>query len=659
MLTRLGRIAVNMNRCTRLALVAMGIAGCAMARPQAQVSQAEVRLEAKDGKTQFQLGDVIRLELVFRDPAFAVAPAAKPITAASLRDALHPATGQLMVNSTDYGDIADSVTISPATGWFQWQGRSGHDYSTATPVDAAGVRVPIVLNQGYVFREPGHYEISVTTRRMGSNPVTTNTVAIDIAARSAGVEAKLVKNLNATIARASKCGDDGCNGSGLCKLQGKAAEQLAYLTGDDAARAKVKWLLDGTETETMIGGLAATRNQALQLELLKAAWADPSHVPDNTLQQALKSVERFARGQMEPGWVMVAQAPKNDSVTRELAEEYRQDLDRAIATLPQRTGSVRRDTVYSLIEDNDLSADQLALVKPVALDEFAHMEPLMQSMLIETRWNAIKDPSLAPALQAMIGRIDNDTDASTAMERLVELEGSAARPYVAEMVCRPQRGLLLDKLKGVTEDRLPEVDSCLSALLAKGERREHDFDWEQQALRAARFATPAILPAVKPAWTNPSQDATMLALLMRDAPQEAVALLEREPGIEWYPAYTVYETLNSKFPPEVLAWLRGPHAPTSTLEELARFGEAQDRALLEQRLAALHAAWQGREAEIEIAQPKTPAYQARNEESSLVGALLGAKAWTLTDEEKQQLVAGCMSVWCRAYAPHPAGSEHK
>lgn len=34
------------------------------------VSKADVRLEAKDGKTQFYLGDVIRLELVFRDTAF-------------------------------------------------------------------------------------------------------------------------------------------------------------------------------------------------------------------------------------------------------------------------------------------------------------------------------------------------------------------------------------------------------------------------------------------------------------------------------------------------------------------------------------------------------------------------------------------------------------
>ena len=36
----------------------------------APISQAEVRLEAHQGKTQFLLGDVIRLDLVFQDVAF-------------------------------------------------------------------------------------------------------------------------------------------------------------------------------------------------------------------------------------------------------------------------------------------------------------------------------------------------------------------------------------------------------------------------------------------------------------------------------------------------------------------------------------------------------------------------------------------------------------
>jgi hypothetical protein len=50
----------------------MGIIVSVVAQQPAPVSRAEVRLEAKDGQTQFQPGDVIRLELVFRDTAFQI-----------------------------------------------------------------------------------------------------------------------------------------------------------------------------------------------------------------------------------------------------------------------------------------------------------------------------------------------------------------------------------------------------------------------------------------------------------------------------------------------------------------------------------------------------------------------------------------------------------
>jgi hypothetical protein len=604
----------------------------AQERPSA-VSRAAVWLETHDGQTQFQLGDVIRLELVFQDPVF-------PHSTANARNAWSaPAAGQLTVNTTDYGDIADDVTITPSTGWFQWQGRSGHDYLAEMPLDSRGVRVQVVLNQGYVFREPGHYEVSITTGRMGGTAVSTNSVGIDISRRPAAEEAALVKSLNALIT----------NGDG--PEQREAAQRLAYLTGDDAARAKIKWLLstDQNVARAMVDGLAATKNQALQLQLLREAWSDPAHAPDGTLQWALRRAEGFARGQMERGWTMAA-VQKDDKVTRALEADYSEDLDRVIASLPERKGDVLTDTAYYLVEDNKLSPGQLAQVKPVVLQEFSRMEPIAQSMLVETRWDEIKDPSLAPALKAMIDSNARDADAGAAVERLVEIDERAARPYVVKMICRPERGPLLEKLNGVKEDRLPEVDACLTSILVRGEKREHDFNWEQAAQRAARFATPAILPAVRASWTNASQDSSMLALLARDAPKEAVALLDREPNIDWFATNTVYTAVGNKLPEELLVWLRGPKAPRSAFYELAQFGDPNDRLLLEKRLDDLRASWRGRDEEMSAAKPESTAMLAAREEGELVSSLLSARAWTLSDEDKQRIVDGCVSDGCRNLA---------
>lgn len=43
------------------------------------------------------------------------------------------------------------------------------------------------------------------------------------------------------------------------------------------------------------------------------------------------------------------------------------------------------------------------------------MEPTAQAMLIETHWNTIKDPSLAPSLKAMIDNRAQSGDAAIAL----------------------------------------------------------------------------------------------------------------------------------------------------------------------------------------------------------------------------------------------------
>jgi hypothetical protein len=62
------------------------------------------------------------------------------------------------------------------------------------------------------------------------------------------------------------------------------------------------------------------------------ALVNPEIAPNGTLQWALRRAEAFARGQMEPGWRMM-RMPKDDATTRALQAEYRDDLDKVIATL--------------------------------------------------------------------------------------------------------------------------------------------------------------------------------------------------------------------------------------------------------------------------------------------------------------------------------------
>jgi len=617
----------------------------------ATASPATVRLEVKDGQSHFLLGDRIELELVFTNPG----------------------SDAYTLNTTEYGDLSEKVNITPSDGWLQWRGPSGHDYSMVTKLESKEIRIPVVLNDGFVFREPGHYEVSVTTGRLQQGKplasdnhylqLTTNAVGLDLSERSAAEEAALVRTLTNEIDSLPVTHDPRAD------PRADAAARLASLPGDAAVRAKVRLLLDDSDWAQALhyiisGGLAASRNLTLQLSLLQAAWNDPQRTPDSELESAISTTRHFLYSKTTlPGWQMMVMPPsgKPDAATQQAIDEHNADLTRLIQSLPARSGDNRRDTTYFLMENHNLTSAQLALVKPIALEEFTHMEPMAQSMLIETRWDALQDPSLAPALKAMIDSNQQWSDAATAVQRLIQIDEPDSRSYVVKMVCSPKRGLLLDKLAGVKQDRLPEVDACLSALLRHGERNPHDFDWEQAAQRAARFATPEILPAIKEGWKDPTQYASMLPVLLRDAPAEAMALLAKQPKLDLYPTNTVFTALAGRFPPEMLTWLRpqlkdGPLESVGTVAyELSEFGEPADRQLIEERLATLRRQWSGHESELlGDGTTQSPALAAKSAEQNLVAALLGAKQWKLTDEEKTRLTDACMSDWCRRYAPRKA-----
>jgi hypothetical protein len=289
--------------------------------PEPNPSDADVRLEPENGKTQFALNEEIRLDLVFtsRTPGFDV-------------------------NTTDYGDLSEDVNVTPADGWFRWRGQSGHDYSSPTKLAGESIRVPVVLNAGIVFQKPGRYQVSVTTGRLRtptrSLQRTTNPVEIEIVAPDEREESGLVHSLLNEIA------------TGDYKTGQAAASQLALLQGDEAVRAKVQVLLDAKDYDCCSGaildGLATSRNLQLQLDLLEAAWHDVQHAPDDTLHSALNETRAFLRKRTLSGWQMIVN-PQTDPASKEAEKQAENDMNEIAATLGERSGENLRDTAYFLM----------------------------------------------------------------------------------------------------------------------------------------------------------------------------------------------------------------------------------------------------------------------------------------------------------------------
>jgi hypothetical protein len=615
--------------------------------PATHVEGVDVRLETKDGRTQFKLDEPIWLELVFTSQ-----------------------TPGFEVNSTIYNDMSEQVNITPAEGWFRSHGTSGHDYLTTTKLGEEPIRIPVLLNQGFVFEKPGHYEISVTTGRViGSQEgfagtrLTTNTIALEIAAPNGQEEAALVRVLSDQIA----------NGKGQERQD--AAVRLAFLSGDDAIREKVRWLLDprndlGEDVQQqMLDGLASSGNLKLQLDLLEAAWRDPRQVPEPAVLDAMQQTRAFMRKQTLDGWTMSV-AAKTDAASKLADQERQRDISEMVDTLPQRTGENRRDTAYLLMEFNALSQAEMAQVRPAVLEEFGRMDSLAQAMLLETRWKEIRDPSLIPDLEAMLDGPAEVGEHRDALKRLIELSPEAAEPYAVREICDPKSEVMLEQIADLPEDTLPQIDGCLETQL-RASTGLHNHRWQWKAMIAARLGSEKMLPAMREIyaarndWNPQSDEGAFLAYFLRYSPRDAMlpidALSANSQPVFFY-IDKVFAARKTAFPNELEGWLREKLKKEAADEagwaayQLSLFGRPEDKALVESKLEELRQGWAASGTQVEGAPMKTPEAEARSLEVNLVSALAGSegKIWTLTPDEMASLRERCLTSECQRYlSPAP------
>jgi hypothetical protein len=623
-----GEAFMSMRRFVGIvaAVCAAGV-GCGWCAAQQGVP--EVRLEAHEGKTDFYLGDPIRLDLVFANH-----------------------TGSAFsLNLTEYGDLSEKVEISPGTGWFQWQTPSGHDYFSEAKLGDAPERIPVWLDEGFVFREAGEYRVKVTTSRLmrGSQlggavlgAMTTNEVTIRLEAMPAAVETARLEEIRAVLG----IGDDSREGD---ERKEAALRKLATLQGDAALEEKIKLLEDGDDDFRGVyrEAFATTRDWTKQLALLKEAWTDPKLTPRYDTPDALTETRMLLAGRNVGGWQMGVAPRKADAVDVRLGEEHHADMVGLLDSMAARGGESRADGAYYLIEFEGLTEAERARAVDYAVEEFPHMDDTEQHMLLETARPPLRDVRLVPAVRAMLAANPADRDATAALLAMAPEDSTA---WIATAVCAPKGVVLLDTFAGARVDRVPEVDACLAPLLRVAPATPQDeFNWKQRAVAAARFGSVGILGAVGEGWKKPSQDGAVLAVMMRDDPAGAVELLKKEDAagtlqaMLFFETGSVYKQVPGAFPDVVLGWLRGRLDKGTDKEAgvaayaLSLGGDGSDEGRVEARLERVR---------MEGQELTGDARQAENELASVLG-LYGAKTFLADAGRRRELGLGCRSDGCR------------
>jgi hypothetical protein len=317
-----------------IALVALGVTDGWPQTQDALPSGVSVRLEPKDGRTDYLMGEPVNFRLTF--------------------SADHPG---YMVDTVRIFGVSELISVTPTDGVFRWHGTIGTDVVELTPLTATGTSIGLRLNDAVIFNSPGTYSVSVTTRRIAEGTrsanlkwltLTTDPVIIRIAPMPEQEEARLVTQLSEAIAKTDN--SDG--------LDHAAEVPLACLQGDSAARKKVALYLTGRDDITGIRktGLALSRNKELELQLLDEAWRSLDRVPDRNLLNVMIELRHLEAGIPVPDSHRFMPGPTKDEAVRELSERARY-IDEIVATMPERQGANRSATQKFLEQekkDNDL-----------------------------------------------------------------------------------------------------------------------------------------------------------------------------------------------------------------------------------------------------------------------------------------------------------------
>jgi hypothetical protein len=354
----------------------------------------------------------------------------------SISYVLHHTGGPAQVYFFGGADTISGVSISPATGWSKPFRGWPEDLVSSNALPAGDKTIWVPLSEIMIFREPGHYELTIHLIRQGdeaSPMLVSNTVGIDVVAMPPGRETELVEILSSYLA------------TGNVAERRKAAALLGLLTGDEAIPAKLRWVNDPDVNVCLSirWGLDTTLNQKLQLQLLEDALMDVRQVPNHQLEVALTETRCQLRHECYNYAGMLSPSPKEpDESELQARRGTIADFERVIQTLPSRKGENRRLSALFLIYESSPQAvtdDQMSQALRVLRLEGGTKTPEEDMEIFNIPWSRIRDVAFVPGLRRIIER--NDVMKymhCMAGKRLREVDPKAWAEYGAQLAgCSP------------------------------------------------------------------------------------------------------------------------------------------------------------------------------------------------------------------------------
>lgn len=578
--------------------------------------------------------------------------------------------GYVADSTTDECDSpTDRLSVNPDTV-NHWRveafGRGYRDYSSIQKLSTTPIRIPFVLNDAIRFDQPGRYTIRFTTQRvrpvspkpnewLPPIPLTTNEISFEILPMTGTEEQQEVDR----ILKAIQSNPD-------TKTQTKLGQAMAFLTGDVAAREKVRIFLNPSPqpnfSSLMYYGIYISRNRELVLQLLESAMRDPTRPVEPFLLGVATSLrflyQHGATQKLDADMILSADGDPRSNAIR---DAYVAEL---AAGLSKRTSNSQTRTALTILKnlpkEPEANAALQRAARGIVLQQFDTLDEYEQEYLLRQYWSQLRDPSLAPALRKMLstGGPGTKNNHETALQRLKEIAPEEVRPFVIQEIKDPKSLVEVELLGSLKDQTLPEVDAVLLdqiKQLASSKVAFDQFYLRQKASLAARYATDAIYQEMAQLYRDSGARlrldvrACLLAYLARYDERAALPLIEQEfaqtPQGQEFDFLPVLLRLYFSDGLNNLLLKRlesdDPQIAAFTAYLIGLHGPAKDQAVLEERLARWRKDWGNRR---EDSEPD----QRGMIESEIIQSLIRSKAWQLSADRVTELRQSCLSKMCRA-----------
>jgi hypothetical protein len=609
---------------------------CVVAAVSVRAQEVGLQVRTKDGRTEYQMGEPITLEVVF--------------TSASKEYLVDTST-----RDPDLVATRDEIRVEPRDGWEDplmdyrraLNSRSFFASGGLTGMARTGekpVTIEFRLNHSVRFTKPGQYILHLQSRRASS--VRTS---MEVSVEPLELESD---SLRLTILPESK--------EWQKQQLHTAMESLRKPQGSDPLACDVVESL-GTEASeiAMALALASEKNDVrcnFMLALIGVGHREA------VLKRMHSELEDPAAS-VTPGFVeamamltSVQGGAAEDFFQKQL--EARASINKAIwEHLEEKKGAARIAAINTLVEGtlNGRSASEgagEAEVLRLAAENFEQLSLQARYTLLSSRWREIASPAMVPALRRCAEEENSgcaDISAELLLARLNELSPKDAREVILAQIGKAQPRFTGRALEILPDKELPELDGVLLEHL---QSKEGNLD--ATAALIERYASGGIAGAVAsfldkndPSGFGGETQQNLIGYLYRVQPELAEQRLRRalaaRGGTPWYRymlAQVAQKNPQAKLQDVAIEALRDEDYEVvgSAVQALEMTGDVKGKEALLERLQQWHDSWMGRKQQISSwffdGAPNDDRYLG----DAFFQALGRGTGWLLNQEDQQRLL---------------------